>query len=493
MADGTVEKVVNGSDEDKRVLSFWQLFTYSMGELGVSLSPALVFGWLIYFYTGRPMGDAPDAPRLILVSAWGIAFLGLLGRVVDSLADPLVGFYSDKWRFKWGRRIPWVVFGTPFLAAFSILTWFPPNGEGMGEAWFTIFGLAVTPNFVWIALNLSGFWFFYTVVVAPYLSLLPEITPYNKERIKVSEGMAYMDVVGMIIGSIVLGLILDAYGNGLDMGFFQFKNGYEVAGVIIALVFSLTFYIGVAMVRERPYDASKAVPFNFYQAMMSSFRNPAFPPYVMAVSMLRLGLDIVVASLPFMVINLMGHSEALAGATQGIIVIVAALLFPMTSALAGRHGKKKIFIVGMLWFAAGLFFMGFFFHAPFLGWVVAAVLKIFGVTLSHGWVQLSHCFVVLILSSFPISVSLVLPRAMIADIMDHDEKLTGYRREAMYNGMEGLITKFAAGMAAFIVPLLNDYLGASATRPAGVVTGVFLSAFFLVLGWYAFRPYVIEK
>ncbi|MBZ0272121.1 MFS transporter [bacterium] len=501
MTDGDVRPELD--HENGRKLSFAEMFTYSFGELGVSLSPAIVAGWLIYFYTGR-MADAGSAAvpmtgivltqqaPMFLVSAWGIAFLGLFGRLVDSIADPLVGYYSDKWRFKRGRRIPWVLWGTPLLALFSILIWMPPESGGIGTVWFNVGPLAVTPNFLWIAFMLSGFWFFYTVVVAPYLALLPEITPFNRERIRVSEAMAYQDVVAMVIGTIGLGAILEAFGAGLTIGPITLDNGYEVAGIILAVIFTLCFFISISLVRETEWSASKAVPFKFLQAMIESIKNPAFPPYVISVSFLRLGIDIVVALIPFMVINVMGFGEGLAGGLQGVIVIAAAVLFPLVSKLAARHGKKKIFSIGLAGFGFGLVMLSSFYHAPFIGWIVSFVASLFGAPLSNSWIMFAHCLGVMFLISFPIATALVLPRPIYADVMDHDEKLTGYRREAMYNGMEGLITKFAAGMAAFIVPLLNQYLGITAERPWGGVAGGLIGGVMLFLAWWAFKYYRIE-
>ncbi|MCB1153969.1 MFS transporter, partial [bacterium] len=145
--DETTEQIAEELDHSAvhgSMLTFWQRFSYSLGEMGVSLSPAIVVSWFIYFYTGRPVmgadpntGEAIQTGTLFLVSPFAIGLLGLIGRLVDSVADPLVGFYSDKWHFKMGRRIPWVVFGTPFLILFSILLWFPPDGDGMGRTLFS--------------------------------------------------------------------------------------------------------------------------------------------------------------------------------------------------------------------------------------------------------------------------------------------------------------------------------------------------------------------
>ncbi len=496
--DSIKPESISTSGGDQRCLSFWDKATYSIGEMGVSLSPAIVVGWLIYFYTGR---EIENGGTLMLVSAWGIAILGLFGRIIDSLADPLVGYYSDKWNSRWGRRIPWVVIGTPFLALFQILLWFPPESGGIGTVWYEISlnfyffkpFLQITPNFVWVAVMASGFWFFYTVVVAPYLSLLPEITPYNKERIEVSESMAYMDVAAMLVGAFAVGALIEGFQNGLDLGFYRFENGYQVAGILLAVMFSAGFFVSITRIRERPFDAAKSVPFKFLEAMKESFANPPFVPYVISISFLRLAIDVFVVCIPFMVVNIMGLGETFAGALQGVIVLASALMFWYVTRLSARIGKKKVLLMGLLGMGVAFGFLAFFEHFPFLGYLIAALLGLFGVEMSAGMVSFAHCVTLLLVCAFPVATIMVLPRAVLCDVMDMDEERTGYRREAMYNGMEGLITKAAAGVAAFIVPLSNMYLGASKEAPWGVITAIVLAALFSIAGRAALKFYTIEK
>ncbi|MCL4235527.1 MAG: hypothetical protein KJ042_13520, partial [Deltaproteobacteria bacterium] len=58
-------------DEDRSYLNFSQKLTYSLGQMSVSLSPALISSWLIYYYTGRPSAGE-GSPPIMLVSAMAI-------------------------------------------------------------------------------------------------------------------------------------------------------------------------------------------------------------------------------------------------------------------------------------------------------------------------------------------------------------------------------------------------------------------------------------
>jgi GPH family glycoside/pentoside/hexuronide:cation symporter len=472
-------------------LSFRQKFTYSLGQMSVSLSPALIASWLIYYYTGRLTG-ASKTP-LLLVSAVGMSMGGLIPRLLEAIAEPIVGHLSDKWRFRGLRRMPWIVLGTPILAAFSLLIWFPPDADGAGRVYASLLGLDITPNFLWLVFTHTGFWFLYTAVVIPYLSLLPEITPYVDERIRVSEFMAYSDVAGTVLGSLGLGLMIDAFAGGGNLFGIHLTDGFQVSGFLIAAVFTLSFYASVSIVRERPSTETVAVDFHFGEAVRESFRNKPFPPYVIASAAIRMGVDVVLASVPFLVAVVMGLSEGLAGILQGVIVLGAAFLFPLVSRMAENRGKKGIFLLGLGWFAVAMALLSLVRHAPIFGWPVAWIAGLFGKPFTAGQVGFAHACFVLALCAFPVSIVFVLQRPILSDVIDADEKRTGYRREAMYNGMEGLISKPASGAAYFIVPLLNGWLGATIDRPYGILAAPVLAGAILALGFLGFRKYPITR
>jgi len=462
-----------------QVLNFWQKFTYSVGEVGVNLTPGLVVGWMIFYYTGRPVAEGSEE-TIMLVGAGAIAFLNFFGRLVDSIADPLVGYFSDRWQTRWGRRIPWVVIGAPLLSLFTIMMWFPPDDHA---TWL---------NAIWLGVSLTGIWFFYTAVVAPYLSLLPEITPYQDERVVVSTYMSYADVVGMLLASLVIGILFEVFAGGVTIGPIVLADGYKTGAVIISIMMMITFWFSVISVRERPANLTKPVTFNFLTAAKECTKNPGFWPYIITVSLLRLGIDVLIAMIPFMVIRIMGYGEGIAGALQGVIIIIAALFFPLTAYLSNKYGKKKVFLIALLWFAIQIPLLALVMHAPFIGWIIAAVAGLFGVEMTASAVMLAHCIGLFVLAFYPVSAAIVLPRPIIADIMDYDEQLTGYRREAMYNGMEGLITKFAAGVAGAMVPLMVAYLGGSASNPWGILLAGPICGLFFFVGWIAFRKHPFD-
>src|SRR5690606_26163850 len=155
--------------------------------------------------------------------------------VVDAVADPLVGLWSDGARTRWGRRRPFIVAGAPLLALSFWLLWTAP------PAWSD----AVT--FAYLAIVLSLFFFFFTVVVAPYLALLPEISRDRRQRLQLAGWQAAFNVIGVVIAGLAAGPLIEAWGFA----------GMGLALAAVALPFLLA---PAAAVRERPGAVEEPLP-----------------------------------------------------------------------------------------------------------------------------------------------------------------------------------------------------------------------------------------
>ena len=74
------------------------------------------FDYFLMIFYGQVLGVDT---RLI-----GLALL--ISLVFDALSDPLVGYLSDNWRSKWGRRHPFMYAAALPVAASYFLLWNPP-------------------------------------------------------------------------------------------------------------------------------------------------------------------------------------------------------------------------------------------------------------------------------------------------------------------------------------------------------------------------------
>jgi len=155
---GDEQSAVNGGSGR---VSLAHKLLYGMAYIPVALATVLSMTWIMMRY--RPPASATASVALVTGFAFGAAII--LGRVVDAVADPLVGYWSDRVRSRWGRRKPFILVGGPILAVAFLLLWTPPVQTGVA-----------TVNAVYLAFAASFLFFAFTIVVCPYLAMLPEIT-----------------------------------------------------------------------------------------------------------------------------------------------------------------------------------------------------------------------------------------------------------------------------------------------------------------------------
>ncbi len=438
-----------GSARETTPLTLFQQLSYSSGNLSTMLINQIVVTWAIYFYAPSEQADPSAGGVKVAIDYAPVAMLGFamgFGRLIDALADPLVGHLSDRTKTRWGRRIPFVALGTPFLVLFFIILWRPPvAAESLLNALY--FGLV-----------LGFFFFFFTVVVAPYLSLMPEIARGNTQRMRVATFEAMFGIVGLLIAAIAAPLII-----GDD---FQFMKMALVMGAI-TLVF---FYFSIGFVKEQRPDTDAPPPFEFKRAVAETMRNKAFVSWVACLFMFWIGFNVIAMSTPYFVTRVLGEPESKTALYQGVMMILAVPMFAVVY-FAGKRLPKKILVAGAMLILTLVTPLFFFITAVPERWAGTYALALFAAL------------------SLPVATLLIMANAIIADIVDLDEQKTGRRREAMYFGMQGLVTKSAIAISAIVGTQLMTRLGMTSAEPTGILLAGPFCALFTLLGFVAITRY----
>lgn len=327
----------------------WQLtrgqrLTYSVGMFSTSFITATVMAWILYFYSPPP--GAVDGGMVFLGVGVAVGFARLFGSLVDAFTNPLVAFWSDKSTNPKGRRIPFIKRGLLPLVFFAILMWFPPV-RGTSH-W----------NVAWLAVTLSGTWFFYTYVVAPYLALMPELTNHPRERVSLTVTMAYWEAGAILIAAVGIPPLIEACKQGIQLGPVFLDDGYKITAILLAIIGAAGFLISVSRIRERPPEKGKLTTFGLWHSVVECFRNPAFPPYLLAVAAAKIGMGIVMISIPFVATAVLHKGESFV-ATLFIPLFLSTIIgFVLGETYVNRVGLKRAFraATGM----ATLITVGFF-------------------------------------------------------------------------------------------------------------------------------------
>jgi GPH family glycoside/pentoside/hexuronide:cation symporter len=433
---------------------FGHRLAYAVGFFPAGLLSGLMGAWLMYYYC-----LPPDAGLTGYLAPSMFGLLMFLLNIPSAFADPTVGFLSDRTRSRLGRRLPFILFGTPIMALFFVLLWFPParGNEPL--------------NAIWLVATVLVYFLSFTVVVNPYLAIMPEVWQSVKGRMSVSSLMSVTQGVGMLLG-MAIGPLITRIPHYLVGG--VELNGYRVTALAAGVLTIVAFLPTLLWIRERPHSTKKEVPFNFVRSGWETLKNPAFLPYLISVALINTATTMIIAMMPYQVKVLAGGSEEITSALLGGLMVLAMLLLPVVNILVDRVPRRTLYLVccgGMAVIISLLYFAG---HTAFLS-------------------PLPFMIAVLVLSAPFVSVFLVVPRTLLADVMDFDEQRTGYRREAMYNGMESLIGKLPVGLAPWIMGMLFTRFGDSIRQPMGIRLSAVAAGVLTFAGLVAFLFYPLRK
>ncbi len=449
---------------DHRDLPPWgRRLTYGSPTFSLAAAGMVFNTWLTYFYL--PPGEEAQA----LVAAPIFAAALLISRLVDAIAEPLIGTWSDRTRTRFGRRRPFLLAGTPVLAASFIALWLPPFPPG---------SLA---NGLWLAGVLGVYWFAVTTVLTPWFALLPEISSSPRGRVALSTVVAGFSVLGLTAGGLVPGLAADRLGDAPRVCGVEFISGIQPVALVAGALLLLYLIPGVFL-RERPPTRPPQQRGGMYRALLSTRRNRAFRTYLGAVAMVELGLNVLVVMVPYLATQLLeagpgeagiishGHGRTWAGVIIAMVVLGAAATFPLVTHLSVRWGKRRLYLRAGALLVACLALLPLARLAPDPALVV---LPLFAVM------------------ALPLAAHLVLPNAMYGDVVDRDAAHTGDRREGTYAAARNLVVKTAYGLSqALAVGLIA--LGATQAEPTGILAAGPVAAGCVVIGLLAFRRHPIQ-
>lgn len=312
----------------------WQLtrgqrLSYSVGMFSSAIVTANILAWVLYYYSPPP--NKVDAGMIFFGAALAIGFARLFGSLVDAVTNPLVGYWSDRSKNPAGRRIPFIRKGVIPLMILAALVWFPP-----------VRGASIW-NVLWLAGTLGGTWFFYTYVVAPYLALMPEITTDPEERVSLTVTMSYFEVVASLIAALAIPPIIESLKDGVSVGPIYFPDGFKFTALILAVLGGIGFYVAIKWVKEKPAAQVATPEMSLSKAILECFRNPSFPPYLIAVSFAKIANNLIMISVPFIAAAVLMKGEGFTSIMLAPLFLAAIPGFAIAEKIVNKVGLKSAF------------------------------------------------------------------------------------------------------------------------------------------------------
>jgi GPH family glycoside/pentoside/hexuronide:cation symporter len=425
-------------------LAFWQKALYSAGSIGLNIISLSVSSWLLYFYV-------PPSDRTDLVA---YAPAGLVGAVLfiagvwDGIIDPFLGHWSDSLKSRWGRRRPFLLFGTPVMAITMILLWTPPVRASSAV------------NAIYLLIVAALYYTAFSAVGMPYDGTLPEMAPDTHERVKLSTWKMVFGIIGFVGGSLTVPMLWESLGP-LGMG------------IAVAIIGTVSMYLVLIVLREPEYAKHQA-PLPAWEAFKATFTNGQFLIFFCATLLIHISYAIILAISPYFVTQVVGGTEGDVTIFQGVLVLLMVICAPFWIWVRTRFPDK---------------------------WVITAAMGLMGVTLAlnflvtppqtaaEGMAALVPGLLIFPLTALPISGYLIMAYAMMGNVVDYDEMLTGRRREAIYYGNFSLATNAGSAVAAAVLPVMLKTFGDTQANPMGIRLSFILASVMAIASAAVFLGY----
>ncbi|MBE9006262.1 MFS transporter [Fortiea sp. LEGE XX443] len=404
---------MNNSAQDAALspkLDFKTKLAYGAGDLGPAITANISIFFLLVFFTnvaGIPAGLAGSVL--------------LIGKIWDAVNDPFVGMLTDKTKSRrWGRRLPWMLYGAIPFGIFFFLQWIVPqfSSDRSSNIWALFWYYVVVGLISQV---------FYTVVNLPYTAMTPELTQDYDERTSLNSFRFTFSIGGSIVSLILAQIVFSQIADR--------QQQYLVLATICTVISVVSLYWCIYGVRDRilAFEAKRiqleeppSLP--FFEQLKIVFTNRPFL-FVIGIYLFSwLGVQITASIIPYFVINCMELKEADVPTVMIAVQGTALIMLFVWSALSKKLGKKLVYFLGMsLWIiaAAGLFF------------------------LQPG--QLVLMYIMAMMAGVGVSTAYLVPWSMIPDVIELDQLQTGQRREGIFYGFMVLLQKFGLAFGLFLV------------------------------------------
>lgn len=422
-------------------LSPLRRIAYALGAPGFLITDRVVVAIAIFYYL--PPGDSDLVPQvseatfLGFLTAFGAA--RLIGGIIDSLADPLVGWASDRSRSRLGRRRAFLIAGIAPMVLAPVLLFLPPGAPGSAA------------NFAWLTVLLAIYYVSCTVYVGPYLALMPEIAPAERERVELSTLLA-------VAGVVIVGLYSSGWLAGVELGRRWLGVDTERALRVVVVASSVVAFalsLGPIFAVDERRLARTAPTLSIRQALAATLRNRPFLIYLGGQMLFVFGITLMGPMGPYYALAVAGRDEAFAAVLALVPGPGVFLGLWLVGRVSARFGAKRTLVA----------------CAAALGAVFACqgLLVPDAPGGPHDHRNLTILFGVAALWGLPAAAFMVLPNVVLGQLIDLDAARTGAHRAAIYFGAQGLFTKWVYGAASALLSWLFVSFGNSSARPGGVL------------------------
>ncbi len=394
-------------------VSFLHRLAYGSGAFANNLLAGAIVGMIVLL--NENLG----------VSLVMLGVITAVPRFFDAITDPIVGYISDNFKSRWGRRRPFIFVGAILVGLCFIGLWqFPAGMDPSFYVWWYTVGSVI-------------FFCAYTVYATPWVALGYELTPDYDQRTLLMGTQNFIGQVAFFLPPYML--VIAKQANWFDDPI----EGARIVAIGVGIIVMICGTIPAIFLRERLADvaaqqnAKKSNVFAEIWGFLKSMGQAlSFIPFlkICFVTFLIFNGFIMIASYGYFVLSYYVYAgDTESGAEMAALAATVAsfanfAIVAFVTWLASRIGQKKTFII-----AISLAILGY-------------AIKTFAYNPDMPWLILIPAP----LMAFGLGSLFTLMPSMMADIVDQDELKTGQRREGMFASIYWWVVKLGQTAAAMI-------------------------------------------
>lgn len=360
--------------------------------------PPLAVAYLLFFVQFYFLKFATD--ELLLAPAVVSVLFGA-AKLWDGVSGPLIGSFSDRTRARMGRRRPFLFAALPLLAFGFVMLWTAPGA------------LAGAGLVVWIGVALFVFFTAFDLYTLPHMALGAELSTDSHERTRLFAVRTMCFTVGILLAFAAIQYAMNA-GDP--------RAAAALVAVPTAIAAVAVLAVSPLALREpaRPERSGGRGLLPAFRDVLSTnaSRKLLAVQFVEAV-----GVGAVGTMAPFVAEYLLRRPDVV-GFLPAAYVISGVLAVPLWVRVSRSYGKRDTWIAAM-WIAAAAF-GGVWWVGPGDVALLMTLLMVAGAAMGCGG---------------------VLGNALLADVIDLDERRTGERKEGVYSASMMVAVKVGTAIA----------------------------------------------
>ena len=439
-------------------LTFKEKIGYGSAGIGDSVSYNLVGLFLMFFLTNVAGVEPVTAGTITAVGAvWNAAF------------NPVMGYFSDGVRTRFGRRRPVIFcFAIP-LALTSVLL-------------YTTVDFPYILKAVYYGIMIMLFWTCYTGFFVPYLALGVDYTGDYEDRTILRLFTSMFNMFGALISMALPTVLVQA----LVTAGLSTETAWTVMAGILGVISTVSIMITVAVSgtkdppcpRENGEKREKKKITAIFAEYLSVARLKPMKHLVVASVAGLIDYSMMMSNLVYYLTYVHGADAGGVSGFMALRAIVGMALIPIVGRLALKFDRRQTLI-------------GF----NLLGTALMVLLRITGTT--------GTFTIVLYLFSVAISTCVYwhLMPSIYYDVCDYDRLQTGNRREGAIVSFQGLIEAVAAGCGNLLLGVILQmagFDGSAAVQSEKAMfwienAGTVIPVIFLIISSIAVYRYPITK